>query len=98
MKPIILTLALFAVACGGQKATESNSSSTSGSGTSSTSPDVPEKVLKAGAIAKAIDANPQNAEAILAENNMTAQQWADLLMEIAADPAWSAAYAKARGK
>lgn len=50
------------------------------------------KVDKAAAIARAIQARPENADEILRQNNMTERQYEDLLYEIAADPAMSEAY------
>lgn len=50
------------------------------------------KVDKAAAIARAIQARPENADEILRQHNMTEQQYEDLLYEIAADPAMSEAY------
>ena len=58
---------------------------------------VPENVQKAIEIASAIRATPDDAEAVLAEHGMTAEDLEALLFEIAADPAQSAAYAEGMG-
>jgi hypothetical protein len=94
MKTLLLSLALFAVACGGQTSTDSGSSSSDGATTES--PSVPERVLKAAEIAKAIQAAPDKADEILAEHGMTQQAFADLMNEIAQNEEWSKAYEAAR--
>jgi hypothetical protein len=50
------------------------------------------RVDKAVAVAKAVEANPGRADAVLREHGMTAQQFEDLMYEIAADPAMSEEY------
>jgi len=83
MKKTILLIAMLCVACGGQQATEK---------TDTVSP----KVLQAAKIADAIQADPDRAEEILAEHDMTEQAFADLMYEIAADEKMSADFANAR--
>lgn len=46
-----------------------------------------DKVEQAVAIAKEIRAKPDDAEKILGQHNMTADQWEALMYEIADDPA-----------
>ncbi|MDP1660922.1 MAG: hypothetical protein Q8L55_03320 [Phycisphaerales bacterium] len=43
-------------------------------------------------IAKAVEANPDRAGAVLRENGMTADAYEDLMYDIAADPAMSAEF------
>jgi hypothetical protein len=86
MKKTTFLLALFCAACGSQPSAEK----------SGTTEAVSPKVLLAAKIADAIKAEPGRAEEILAENDMTAQAFSDLMIEIAADEKMSADYAKAR--
>jgi hypothetical protein len=57
-----------------------------------TAPAQQTKVDRAATIARAIQANPDNADEVLRQNGMSEQQFDDLLYEIAADPAMSAEY------
>jgi len=86
-----------AAAALGLAACSSNSGSGTGSGASATpsqnaSAGQTTKVDRAAAIARAIRANPDNADDILRQNGMTEQQYESLMYEIAADPAMSAEY------
>jgi len=86
MKKTTFLLALLCVACGGKPSAEKSGA------TEAVSP----KVLLAATIADAIKAEPDRAEEILAEHDMTAQAFSDLMIEIAADEKMSADYANAR--
>jgi hypothetical protein len=50
------------------------------------------KVDQAIAVAKELRARPDDAEKILADHKMTAEQWEALMFEIAEDPALAAQY------
>jgi hypothetical protein len=71
------------------------SCSSGGGGTTSTGNGA--SVMSA-AIAKAIQANPERADAILSQNGMTEQLFDDLLYEIASDPEMSRAYSERVGQ
>lgn len=49
-------------------------------------------------IARAIDASPNDAVSILAENGYTPEQWVQVMKDVAADPVMSQAYLAARGE
>lgn len=51
-----------------------------------------DKVDQAVTIAKELRAKPDDAEKILGQHNMTAEQWEALMYEIAEDPALAAQY------
>lgn len=55
-------------------------------------------VDRAVAIAQAVEAEPEQAEAILAQHGLTEDELGALLFDIAADPEQSAAYAEALGR
>ena len=57
--------------------------------------ELPEQVQKAVGIASAIKTSPGNSEQILAEAEMTADEFEALLYEIAADPKMSELYNRA---
>jgi hypothetical protein len=71
-----------------------------GSGKQSTPSGAPvsPKVAEAAALAKELEANPDDADAILKRHGMTRQQLEDLMYEIAADDEMSQAYARERGR
>ena len=54
------------------------------------------EAAKAGVVAKAITAAPEQSDSILKANGWTAEQYTTLLFEIAKDSARTAAYEKAR--
>ena len=88
---------LLLVAVAGLAACSSNSGSASSSRMSTTGSQTisaPQsgQVDRAATIAKAIRANPDNAEQILSQNGMTEEQYEALMYEIASDPAMSAEY------
>jgi hypothetical protein len=83
MRKSTLLIAMLCVACGGQQAAEKPAA-------------VSPKVLEAAKIADAIRADPDRAEEILAEHDLTEQAFADLMYEIAADEKMSADFANAR--
>ena len=59
--------------------------------------DVDPQVAKAAEIAVKIQANPDAAEATLAEAGMSVEDFEALMMDIAADPAKTEAFEKAKG-
>jgi len=81
----LLACAALVAACGGNQ-----TSGTDGGGAA------PEKALRAAAIADAIAQAPDRADAILAEHDLTAETFRDLMEEISSDPALSKAYEAAR--
>jgi hypothetical protein len=88
---------IAALAAFGLSACSSNSGSTSTS--SGSAPGAPasssgqnSRVDNAAAVARAIRANPDNAEQILRQNGLTEEQYESLMYEIAADPAMSAEF------
>jgi hypothetical protein len=56
------------------------------------------KVDTAVAIAREMEANPEQAEQVLQKRGMTEQQFEDLMYEIASDPALSDQYSKKLGR
>ena len=92
------TCTLMAAAASlGLAACASNSGSSSAStpapsGTQAVSSGQTAKVEKAATVARAIRANPDNAEQVLRQNGMTEEQYESLMYEIAADPAMSAEF------
>jgi hypothetical protein len=56
------------------------------------------KVDQAVAVAKELRARPADAEKVLAEHKLSAEQWEALMFEIADDPALSASYEAALQK
>lgn len=59
-------------------------------------PRVDPRVERAARIAKAVAANPDGADAVLAQEGLSADELDALMYEIAEDPELSAAYAAAR--
>jgi hypothetical protein len=53
---------------------------------------VPPKVAEAAALAKEIQASPDDADAILERHGMTRQEFEELMYDIASDEAMSVAY------
>jgi hypothetical protein len=97
MRTTLTQIAVAAVAATCLAACSSNSSSSAGSGAAASSTQTASagqsaKVDRAAAVARAIRANPANADEILRQNGMTEQQYESLMYEIAADPAMSAEY------
>lgn len=90
MRRTAILFALLLAACGGSPETSPASGGSA--------PAVPEKAAKAAALAKELEANPDDADAILKSHGMTQQQFEDLMFEIAADEALSEAYARARAR
>jgi hypothetical protein len=89
---IILSAGIVSCSSGGGGTTST------GNGASVMSAADQSKVDKAAAIAKAIQANPERADAILSQNGMTEQLFDDLLYEIASDPEMSRAYSERVGQ
>jgi hypothetical protein len=56
------------------------------------------KVDTAVAIAREMDANPQQADQVLQKRGMSEQQFEDLMYEIASDPSLSDQYSKKLGR
>ncbi len=91
------TLMMIVVAAAALTACDkSTSSSAPPSATTASSSSA--KVDKAVAIAKAIEATPDQADQILSKNGMSEQQFNDLMYEIASDPQMSDQYAARMGK
>lgn len=95
----MLVLAIAVALCG----CSNEGSSGSGSGTTESARTRPltaaqqAKVDKAVAVNAALQAGSQDPDAILRANGLTEQQFDDLLVEIAADDAMSAAYTARTG-
>ena len=90
MRRTAILSALLLAACSGS----ADKSPASGG----TAPAIPEKAAKAARLAKELEANPDDADAILQRHGMTQQQFEDLMYEIAADETLSEAYARARAR
>lgn len=60
-----------------------------------TEAEIPERVQKAAAIARAIQTDPDSTDRILEDHGMTLEELEKLLYEIAADPVLSEAYVRA---
>ena len=93
----ITCMLIAAAASLGLAACSSNSGSSSAStpaasGTPAVSSGQTTKVEKAATVARAIRANPDNADQVLRQNGMTEEQYESLMYEIAADPAMSAEF------
>ena len=58
----------------------------------------PESAQRAGEIARAIDKEPDRAEAILQEHGLSVEELEALMFEIAEDPELSAAYEAVRSE
>lgn len=96
----LITNLLMGAAVAGLAACSSSSGSSSSTSTTDSqtvSAAQSGKVDRAATIAKAIRANPDNAEQILRQNGMTEEQYEALMYEIAADPAMSAQYSATVG-
>jgi hypothetical protein len=92
MRNLLSTLAIAAfittgVACGG------GGGGGGGGGDAAADP----QVTKAADLAKKIEANPDQAEAALKEAGMSVEDFEALMMDIAADPAKTEAFEKAKG-
>jgi hypothetical protein len=98
---VVLVVAILAAGCTGSSSTgkssgEQAATSTTGTAATTGAPTI-EQAREAGAVARAIDAEPNRAAEILAEHGMTAQSLESLIFEIAKDPKLSEAYEEARG-
>lgn len=93
---IILSAALFLAACPAEPELTEPTQPEAVEPAEPAEPEAPamdEGVAKAVELAKAIQAAPDNVDAILSEHGTTAAELEALLYEIAADPKRSAAYA-----
>jgi hypothetical protein len=105
VRVVAISMMLVAVACGGKTEQTENASTASqvtesieeiGADTAATSAPLTaeqsEQVLRALALAKAIQDDPTAAVSILADKGLTPEQWSVLLEDIARDPALAAAF------
>ena len=86
----VLGAALALAAIAGCSDTGSTGRTTSTSGSSTITGAQQNKVDRAAAMARAIRANPNNADQVLRDHNMTEEQFEALMYEIAADPMMTA--------
>ena len=94
-----LLLAAFAAGCGGSstgEATTEQASTTPAGGAAQTGAPTVEQAREAGAIARAIEAEPGRTSQILGEHHTTQEAFERLIVEIAKDPTLSEAYEQAR--
>lgn len=94
---LVLLVAILAAGCAG---TQSNGDGTgeqaaTGAAAATGTPTI-EQARSAGAVARAIDADPSRTAEILAEHGLTAESLESLIFEIAKDPRLSEAYEEAR--
>jgi hypothetical protein len=86
-------LLAFLVACGGNEPTEAPPPAAPPAAAPAA-----DAASRAAEIARAIDADPSRADAILKEKGMTAADLDALMYEVAADPALTDRYVAARGR
>jgi hypothetical protein len=82
---LIVSVALLG--CGGSEVQTSDDAATPQAATA-----VSETVSKAVAVAKQIEANPDDIDAILEQHGLTVETFEDMLYEISSDPELSEAY------
>lgn len=90
-----LLIAIFLADCTSSSSTREGS--TESAATATTGAPTLEQARKAGAVARAIEAEPNRAAEILAEHGMTAEGLEALIIEIARDPKLTEAYEEAKG-
>jgi len=92
---LLLLLPLLVSGCAGDASRTAGTPADSVATESAGAPTL-EQAREAGAVAKAIEAEPGRLEEILAEHGMTAESLEALILEIAKDPELSEAYEAAR--
>ena len=92
-----LLLAIVAAGCSGSSSNGGGSTESPAPATTVSGAPTVEQAREAGAIARAIENEPNRMSAILAEHGMTAESLENLMFEIAKDPKLTEAYEEAKG-